>query len=763
MSEVINFEDGWMVVKRSGFDLVISKLESQADVVMSKEELCHLYSTVYRMCTQPLPHNWSGKLYYTAIDQFKDICENNILPRLQQTSSHDLIAVLVEEWDKHLRLLKTLKVVLGYLDRFFVKRLALLSVQGAGIKAFHDFVFEPCKEKITKALLLMVSQDRRHSDADLSLLRDAIKIYIDIGQGSIDVYEKEWECAFLNDTETFMKKESENWLAVSTCPQYLYKARAQIKAENTRVDMYLHESTRTKLTKLSERRLVGEHLESILNMDSGCQHLLENDNEEVLSVMFLLLKKVPNGLVPMAAILRQYLQNSGMLLLKEPKYENQWDNKLEDTLVSRIVSMHQKYKGVLHRCFSEHNTFHRALKDGFEFFMNKPLPQVQNKRRNTLAMSELLSDYIDRMLRKKPNQMAPVSPSIMEELGFMTPRTETVLERNLSVTIEVFAYISEKDVFAQFYRRHLAKRLILGRSSSDDAEKIVINTLKQVCGVPFVSKFTGMMKDLLLAKDLQTDFERFQKENSKRTDYALSTKALTSGYWPSYKEESISKLPAELEQGISIFTEFYNTRTAHRNLTWVHSLGSVVMESTLRDGSKLDIVVNTIQASILLLFNISQESMKDLQFNIQDIATTLGTSDNVVAKNLMPMVKGKYPLFEESEDGAFKFNWSFKTKSRRIRIPMLPMLKSIESQDDRIASMKSVSEERKHSIEASVVRVMKSKGKLKYLEIVTSVTEALLPFFQPDRKQIRQGVNDLVERDYIEQDESDPNTYLYVA
>ena len=35
-----------------------------------------------------------------------------------------------------------------------------------------------------------------------------------------------------------------------------------------------------------------------------------------------------------------------------------------------------------------------------------------------------------------------------------------------------------KDVFEAFYKRDLAKRLLLGRSSSTDAEKLMIGKLK---------------------------------------------------------------------------------------------------------------------------------------------------------------------------------------------------------------------------------------------------------------------------------------------
>ena len=39
-------------------------------------------------------------------------------------------------------------------------------------------------------------------------------------------------------------------------------------------------------------------------------------------------------------------------------------------------------------------------------------------------------------------------------------------------------FIQEKDVFERYYKSHLAKRLLLGRSVSDDAERNMIGKLK---------------------------------------------------------------------------------------------------------------------------------------------------------------------------------------------------------------------------------------------------------------------------------------------
>lgn len=52
--------------------------------------------------------------------------------------------------------------------------------------------------------------------------------------------------------------------------------------------------------------------------------------------------------------------------------------------------------------------------------------------------------------------------------------TEVYLEK----TVQIFAYLTDKDLFADIYRNLLAKRLLNQRSASDDMEKLIIGKLK---------------------------------------------------------------------------------------------------------------------------------------------------------------------------------------------------------------------------------------------------------------------------------------------
>ena len=46
----------------------------------------------------------------------------------------------------------------------------------------------------------------------------------------------------------------------------------------------------------------------------------------------------------------------------------------------------------------------------------------------------------------------------------------------------IFRFIHGKDVFEAFYKRDLAKRLLVGKSASVDSEKSMLSKLKAECG-----------------------------------------------------------------------------------------------------------------------------------------------------------------------------------------------------------------------------------------------------------------------------------------
>lgn len=71
----------------------------------------------------------------------------------------------------------------------------------------------------------------------------------------------------------------------------------------------------------------------------------------------------------------------------------------------------------------------------------------------------------------------------------------------LDKTITIFRFLADKDVFERYYKGHLAKRLLHGRSVSDDAERGMLAKLKVECGYQFTQKLEGMFHDMKISSE----------------------------------------------------------------------------------------------------------------------------------------------------------------------------------------------------------------------------------------------------------------------
>jgi hypothetical protein len=96
----------------------------------------------------------------------------------------------------------------------------------------------------------------------------------------------------------------------------------------------------------------------------------------------------------------------------------------------------------------------------FEYAMHDAFAIGFNKRRNKPA--ELIARHIDKIMRKGQGSTS-----------------EEAFNEHLDASLALYRFTADKDVFRAFYHKALARRLLLGRSASDDAEKAMLKKLKE--------------------------------------------------------------------------------------------------------------------------------------------------------------------------------------------------------------------------------------------------------------------------------------------
>lgn len=97
-------------------------------------------------------------------------------------------------------------------------------------------------------------------------------------------------------------------------------------------------------------------------------------------------------------------------------------------------------------------------------------------------------------------------------------------------------------MFEAFYGKTLAKRLLLGKSASIDAEKSMLYKLKSECGAGFTTKLEGMFKDMDLSREVMASLNDNKRWREKKEESGIdvSVSVLTAVYWPTYPQVSLN-------------------------------------------------------------------------------------------------------------------------------------------------------------------------------------------------------------------------------
>ncbi|KAI0665335.1 hypothetical protein C8Q78DRAFT_1065044 [Trametes maxima] len=312
-------------------------------------------------------------------------------------------------------------------------------------------------------------------------------------------------------------------------------------------------------------------------------------------------------------------------------------------------------------------------------------------RRNTPA--EMLAKHMDRALRRGQKG-----------------RGDAAFVAELDAVLALYRYTDDMDVFRAFYQRALAKRLLLGRSASDDFERAVLKTLKELR--PQFGTSDNMFTDLALSRDLMREFLE-QRRRRGGTD-----------------GDSIQKLTVMLD--------------------WDHALGTATLKARFKGGEK-ELSVSLYQAVILLLFN------EDETIAYADIKAQTGSvHDGELGRTLQSLACGKKRVLKKEPAGkevnvtdVFRFNGDFTDARFQVHINSI-QAKGTAEETRRTQS--SIEADRKHALDATIVRQLK-----------TATIEAVRKHFVPEVGMIKQRIQGLVEQEYLRRDEEDMNRYIYVA
>ncbi|XP_074564963.1 cullin-1-like [Curcuma longa] len=732
----ILFAEGWEVIEQ-GINKMKRILEGLPEPPFTSEEHMMIYTTIHNMCIQNVPHNHSEPLYGKYRQVIEEYITSVVLPSLKNKHDEFLLRELVKRWLNHKVLTRWLSRFFSYLGRFFIVQKSLKSLDEVALTCIRDLVYQETKGKVKDVAISLIDQERCGEQIDRALLKNVIEIFVEIGMGEMHYYENDFEAEMLKETAAYYSRKASNWILIDSFPDYMLKAEECLRREKDRVAHYLHATSKPKLVEQVRHEVLYVYSRQLLeNEKSGCRVLIQEHKVDDLSRMYELFSKIDDGLCLMSQIYKKHVTDEGTALVK--KADDAASNKKdvvglqEQTFVREVIELHDRNMSLVNDCFQNHTLFHKALKEASEIFLNKTVAGS--------STAELLVNFCENILKK----------------GGSEKLSDEAIEQILEKVVNLLGYIYDKDLFAELYRKKLARRLLFDKSANDNHERSILTKLKQQNGAYFTSKMEGMVTDMTLAKETQADFEKYlQRHPRTNPGIDLSVTVLTTGFWPSYRSSDFNP-PLEMTKCIQAFKKFYPTKTNSRKLTWIYSLGTCNITAKFESTTK-ELIVTTYQAAVLSLFNDSD------RLSYSEIMSQLNLADEDVVRLLQSLCCLKYKILNKtpntksiSSEDIFTFNSKFTDKMRRIRIP-LPMV------DEKKKIIEHVDRDRKFAVDACLIRIMKSRKALNHQQLIMECVEQLSRLFKPDLKLIKMRIEDLINREFLERDPENLNRYRYLA
>ena len=363
------------------------------------------------------------------------------------------------------------------MDRsYLLHSIANPSIDEMGLTQFRSYIFSDSslKSKILQGACDLVTADRNShgSPVDHSLLRQAIDVF-----HALMVYTKDFEPMLLGESQEYFVKWADQQSSSQSLAKYVEECHKLIGRETSRCDIYgLDPSTRRELVAKMEELLI-RRKESVLVHTASVAALLEGGSIESLEQLYSLLEFEQLG-AKLRPAFESYINNTGTAIV--------FDEDHEAEMVTRLLEFKRKLDLVWRVAFHKHEGLGHTLREAFETFINKTKKSNMTWGTDNPKPGEMIAKYVDMLLRGGAKAIPASLPltgseTILreEEDGENALGDEDAeISKQLDQVLDLFRFVHGKAVFEAFYKKDLARRLLMARSASAEAEKSMLARLK---------------------------------------------------------------------------------------------------------------------------------------------------------------------------------------------------------------------------------------------------------------------------------------------
>ena len=334
----------------------------------------------------------------------------------------------------------------------------------------------------------MVAYDRQGKTDmfDEGLFGEAISMFHTLG-----VYTSDFEPRLLEESRSYF----DNWSALQTVDNdlgnYVDVCHLLLDREISRCDRFkLDAGTKAEIISQLEKSLVADRENEIVKAENVAQ-IMQNDDLRSLRLLYSLLQRKGLG-EKLRPAFEAYINMKGSEIV--------FDEKRENEMVIRLLQFRKRLDSIWNNALERQEGLGHSLSDAFEQFINKTKKSNMTWGTDNPKPGEMIAKYVDMILKGGVKSLGAASASVANGTSAPTEEDqddqqddeELVIGKELDQVLDLFRFVHGKAVFEAFYKKDLARRLLMGRSASADAEKMMLTRLKS--GM-FLHSLTGSISE----------------------------------------------------------------------------------------------------------------------------------------------------------------------------------------------------------------------------------------------------------------------------
>lgn len=711
--------------------------QEQISKYFNNRNYAQIYTMVFNLSTQKGEYRFVSDLYDFQCESLNRWMENLSTEVMAPDSDDAFIAEYEFVWNRHNKVLKPWwSKFFIYLDFSYIpsrKDIRIQKIDDQCDNQFHTHVYEKTKIRLLQILMNRMNLERDGNEQNG--IRELIRFFSDFDMEFVgskitkSMYNRDLEPFLWESSTNYYIQKAGEWKQTLSNMDYITRTLHFQSHEISLQNKYLKDSSKDPLKKSFVNEFIVHYKTEILTHSSeGLGPLMDAKDFVNLSRIFDFLAQIPNdeGLIAFSHSLKEYVVQHFTLMI-QTIFTSTDVKTFNSTLCTQMMEKMNELDQIVKIQMKDHVLLRKSFVEAMTQIVNREY----NKDETPIRMTEQFAIFFDDIAKKLNSTEATSS---------------------IDSLIQMVMYMSDRDLFLEYYRQFLSRRILNKKTKDNDVDIQFIIRLKGMLGTYSTTRLEKMIFDATEGHESIQDY----MDSPKPFTTLFEPMNITYGNWPHLPNTSI-QLPESIQTCVMHYEEDFRRKRSGYKAEPVFSYGTAVLNVQYEKKS-YDFVFNIPQATVFYQFighihSLTYQQIRD-ETQLSDAFLKRVLHSFSCNRNLR-ILKKTPETNSIQESDSFQLNLEFHSNNRVIHVPCAIFEES--------NATKKVQEDRTYEIQASITRIMKTRQRMKHQDLVMETTKQLSARFHPTVESIKKNIGILIEKEYLERDEHDHSTYKYLA